>query len=325
MKKTICVLLALLMAALPLAGCAQPEQESEPVSSLAWEVPQLNYGVLEYEKLSVLPWYSGRTEATSFNTYAESKTGFYTNWGSSWYLRYAEKTDLTNWVRVCNNPSCTHRNVRCGSRIDGSTFAIHDGKIYTIVSPSTISDYVPTNSMDHIFSSNLDGTDRISVMEAPWPDTSATARQIGVYMTKDGILFNLTVMNPDGTFTHYLHLTNENGTFLVRKVDLGEDQYATRTGQLSFGAIFGDTVLEEGDRMFDELMGHYRIAGDSIEKLNTDHLPYIGMYVSGNTARYFRQNDGYYDYDLTTGQEVKVADAQLTDSCANIVLPNSII
>ena len=167
MKKTICVLLALLMAALPLAGCAQPEQEPEPVSSLAWEVPQLNYGVLEYEKLSVLPWYSGRTEATSFNTFAESKTGFYTNWGSSWYLRYAEKTDLTNWVRVCNNPSCTHRNVRCGSRIDGNNFSIYDGKIYTIISPSTISDYVPRNSMDHIFSSNLDGTDRISVMEAP--------------------------------------------------------------------------------------------------------------------------------------------------------------
>ena len=76
MKKTICVLLALLMTVLPLAGCSQPEQEPEPVSSLAWEVPQLNYGVLEYEKLSVLPWYSGRTEATSFNTFADSCSSF---------------------------------------------------------------------------------------------------------------------------------------------------------------------------------------------------------------------------------------------------------
>jgi len=179
--------------------------------------------------------------------------------------------------------------------------------------------------MIHIFSSNLDGTDRMSVMEAPWPDTSASARLTGVYMTKDGILFNLTVMNTDGTFTNYLHLTNENGTFLVRKVDLGEDLYATRTGEFSLRAVFGDTVLEEGNYMFDELMGHYRIAGDSIEKLEITHLPCHGMYVSGNTARFFRQNDGYYDYDLTTGQEVKVADARLTDSAACIVLPNCII
>ena len=314
------LILTIILVISLLAGCEEPE----PVSSLAWEVPQLNYGVLEYEKLSVLPWYSGRTEATSFNTFAESKTGFYTNWGNSWFLRYAEKTDLKNWVRVCNNPSCPHIRARCGSRIDGGTFSIHDGKIYTIISPSTISDYVPKNSLFQIFSSNLDGTDRMSVMEAPWPDSSATAISLGVDMTKDGILFNLTVMNPDGTFTHYLHLTNENGTFLVRKVDLGEDR-STRIGQFSLRKVFGDTVLEEGYSLFDELLGHYRIAGDSIEKLEITHLPCNGMYVSGNTARFFRQNDGYYDYDLTTGQEVKVADAQLTDSGANIVLPNCII
>jgi len=178
--------------------------------------------------------------------------------------------------------------------------------------------------MFQIFSSNLDGTDRMSVMEAPWPDSSATATSLGVDMTKDGILFNLTVMNPDGTFTHYLHLTNENGTFLVRKTDMGEERN-TDVGLFNFGGVNGDTVMQEGYALLRPLLGHYRIVGDSIEKLNIDHLPYIGMYASGNTARFFRQNDGYYDYDLTTGQEVKVADAQLANSSARIVLPNCII
>ena len=321
MKKTVCILTALVLALLPLAGCAPAEPE--PPNSLAWEVPQLNYGVLEYEKLEVLPWYSGRTEATSFNTMAESKNGYYAVWGSK-YLRYAEKTDMTNWVRVCNNPSCQHRNVRCGSWVDQTTFLIYDEKIYTAVYPSSISTYVPSDSMPYIYKSNLDGSDRVPVMEAPRPDTSATTRSFAFNLTKDGILFNHTVMNTDGTFTHYWHLTNENGTHLARRIDMGEE-WNQDVGMFYYGSIYGDTVIKEGYDMLRPLLGLYRIAGDGVEKLEIGHLPYVGMYVSGNTARFFRPNDGYYDYDLTTGQEVKVADAQLADSSATIVLPNCIL
>lgn len=323
MKKTICVLLVLLMTALQLAGCAQPEQEPEPVSSNIWEVPQLNYGVLQYEKLSVLPWYSGRTEATSRNLMAETKMGYYTAF-SSFHLRYADKTDLKYWVRVCNNPSCSHRDVRCGALIDHQTFQIYNGRIYTVVNPSSISHYVPNNAMPHIYSSKPDGTDRFSVMIAPREDTSATSRSLGLHFCKEGVLCNHTVMNTDGTFTHYWHLTNENGTHLIRKVEMGEE-WNHGIGYFSYTRTFGDTVVTEGYDALNPLLGIYRIQGDSVEKLNIDHLPFTGMYISGNTARFFRRNDGYYDYDLTTGQEVKVADAQLTDSNAYIVLPNCIL
>ena len=245
MKKTVCILTALVLALLPLAGCAPAEPE--PPNSLAWEVPQLNYGVLEYEKLEVLPWYSGRTEATSSNTMAESKNGYYATFRSK-YLRYAEKTDMLNWVRVCNNPSCTHRNVRCGAWMDRSTFLIHGEKIYTAVNPSSISTYVPSDSMPYIYKSNLDGSDRVPVMEAPRPDTSTTTLAYGFDLTKDGILFNNTVMNTDGTFTHYWHLTNENGTRLARKVDMGEERdYDIGYFALGFSHyIYGDTVILEG-------------------------------------------------------------------------------
>ena len=45
MKRTISILLAMLMTLAMLAGCA--EEEPAITESMAWEVPQLNYGVLE--------------------------------------------------------------------------------------------------------------------------------------------------------------------------------------------------------------------------------------------------------------------------------------
>ena len=41
--------------------------------------------------------------------------------------------------------------------------------------------------------------------------------------------------------------------------------------------------------------------------------------------RCYRQNDGYYDINIQTGEEVKVADAQLQDASAFIMLPNCIL
>ena len=60
-----------------LSGCHIGEEAPGITESQEWEVPQLNYGVLEYEKLEVLPWYSGRMEATSFNRMAETELGYY--------------------------------------------------------------------------------------------------------------------------------------------------------------------------------------------------------------------------------------------------------
>ena len=50
-----------------------------------------------------------------------------------------------------------------------------------------------------------------------------------------------------------------------------------------------------------------------------------GGYLSGNTLRVFRPNDGYYDVDLETRQEVLLSPSQLENSCAVIVLPNCIL
>ena len=57
MKRYLCFLLAMLFL---LAGCQEEEQlvvDPSITESLVMEVPQLNHGVLEYEKLKVEPWY----------------------------------------------------------------------------------------------------------------------------------------------------------------------------------------------------------------------------------------------------------------------------
>ena len=64
MKRYICLLLAMLCL---LAGCQEEEQlavDPSVTESLVMEVPKLNRGVLEYEKLKVEPWYCGRMEFT---------------------------------------------------------------------------------------------------------------------------------------------------------------------------------------------------------------------------------------------------------------------
>ncbi|MFR8335048.1 MAG: hypothetical protein ACLU9S_23980 [Oscillospiraceae bacterium] len=43
-------------------------------------------------------------------------------------------------------------------------------------------------------------------------------------------------------------------------------------------------------------------------------LDFTGSYLSGETLRIYRPGDGYYDVNLTTGQETKALDAQLENA-----------
>ena len=106
MKRTMSILLVMLMTLAMLSGCQKQDDLPAITESMEWEVPKLNYGVLEYEKLAVVPWYSGRTEATSLNAMAETETGFYQVCAR--WLYYADKLDLSNLVPVCGDPSCSH-------------------------------------------------------------------------------------------------------------------------------------------------------------------------------------------------------------------------
>ena len=63
------------------------------------------------------------------------------------------------------------------------------------------------------------------------------------------------------------------------------------------------------------------------QMVHTNAIAYAkkGDYLSGSILRQFRSNNGYYDINLETGEEVRLADAQLKNSQSFIVLPNCII
>jgi len=101
MKRTVSILLVMLMTLAMLAGCAEeiPETPTEPQpgESLVWEtMPKLTYGVMEYEKLEMLPWYNGRAEATGSYRWAETAQGYYRLNTENMVLTYADKADLQN-------------------------------------------------------------------------------------------------------------------------------------------------------------------------------------------------------------------------------------
>ena len=69
----------------------------------------------------------------------------------------------------------------------------------------------------------------------------------------------------------------------------------------------------------------FRIENGEMAWVDPSGLPLRGSYLSGDVLRIFRTNDGYYDVNLNTREEVKLADAQLENSYASIVLPNCIV
>ena len=94
MKRFLIGLSAILLLLTVFSGCDAEEKAPAPIGSAVWEtMPQLTYGTMEYEKLAILPWNSGRCEATSYDTLAETNQGFYLIDASN-RLLYADKADL---------------------------------------------------------------------------------------------------------------------------------------------------------------------------------------------------------------------------------------
>lgn len=291
--------------------------------------PKLNYGVLACEKLEVLPWYSGRTEATSFNWMAETEAGYYQNW---LYLMYADKTDLAGWTAVCKNPGCGHTNERCSAYTSYEYFVIKDNRIYTVSSTVGLPDYYRGDAQFILMSMDPDGDNRKLAYAIERQDRSSTPRAIQSVALPYGYFYSEYVLNTDGTHTQYVYRIQEDGTQTVMKMDTG-DEYIYGLGGIDvYTGLYGDRNMIIGDAYGPptEWTKLYRLSKSELTPLD---LPFDissfrelkGCYLSGDIIRCYRQNDGYYDINISTGEEVKVADAQLKDAGAFIVLPNCIL
>ena len=328
MKRNVLRILALLLIAALLGGCGGDQEITE---SLIWEsAPALNFGTMEYEKLSVEPWYSGRCEATSAaSMFAETELGYYMVGMSLLY--YADKVDLSLWVPVCNKPACKHllgswnyTMPRCNAWID--SFVIRDGRIYYFETSSKLWEEYRTITGGECFciaSRALDGTDlRLEYTDDSMILPGGTITH-SPRITHEHWLCDREDLNQDGSKTYRItRLTDEGNTLWMERsteefalTHLPYSQYET-TGNTTFF----NYLLDENTNF------RYRFENDKLVKYDFTGVDSSSdCYLSGNEIRYYRQNDGYYDMNLETREVVRVGDAQLPDATSTIVLPNCII
>lgn len=112
------------LAVLLLGGCSK---DDVPIVTAEYQ-SELSYGVFETEKLTVLPWNSGRCESTMANAMAETENGYYFVYYG--YIYYADKDNLSKWVLLCNKPACAHYdNPYCNAATDGGWVLIKDNRL----------------------------------------------------------------------------------------------------------------------------------------------------------------------------------------------------
>ena len=304
------------------AGCTSQQQEENPsiMESQIWEtMPALNYGVMEYEKLEILPYYAGRLEATGYGRWAETNNGFYTTFGG---LRYCDKANMSLCVPVCNKPNCSHGGRGCNAYLGWGSFQIRGGRIYFCA----LTEQVPALYLKRkeglvagaLFSRALDGTDarfEYEIEDAVLSD----AGNIQMLMQPGYWLQNTSKLEVDGTYTGASYYVSEDGLKILysNKYDSIQDA----TALLEATSFCGDNVFYNG-YLGSEL---YRVKNGEIIEVKAAAYEEMGGYLSGNVLRQFRPGEGYYDIDLNTGEEVLVSKPRFKNSVAKILLPNCII
>lgn len=332
-------LLPVVLCVLLLCGCEAPSQEPAVRESLLWEeAPKLEHGVLEYEQLAAEPWYCGRLEFTSGNRWAETELGYYYYDSGFGSLYYADKANLDNWVPVCGKPYCQHTfNVLgCNAHLGWNTFYIRDGRIHYMDNAGGKNEvtFVSEDLMGMpIFCSRaLNGTDhRVDhVLELP-----ASTGQSGFSMVYNPqhLLINYAFLDIDGSRIHrFYRVTGTDMEILAELTDdSGENMIYVCAGGtiwvdgMPVGAFAGDDTFSND--LVSKLEGHplftmYRFRDGKPEMLDIDGYERTGRYLSGNTLRLYRENDGYYDLDLTTREETFVAPARTSGGDGRVFLPN---
>ena len=322
MRKIIIASLLTSLLLCLLGGCGSVPEEPHYEKETWKEMPQLIYGLLESEKLSSLPWYSGRAEATGFGMLAETESGWYLVLDGR--LTYADKENAESWLPVCPDPSCGHTNAdaTCSSDIGWNDFYLKDGRIYFA---DDTDDYLELcggkEGTVAIFSRAANGLDiRLEYILEEAREYPGFRAMASAYISEEHLIYERINVDNAGVYHAVCYrVTGENAEILLDKAIAEPVLYLAGSS-----SILGDhgyfSTLQCGGEMdlIVSVNGELKIR-DTSGYYNT------GKYLSGNILRIFRPGDGYYDVNLETGEEVWIAENQLSGSDATILLPNCII
>lgn len=328
MKRWIYLLLAVVMA-FAATGCREEVPQETLDQNYDWKVSSgLTYGQMSADKLRITTASSGRADATGWDAWAETETGYYFFSVSTGKLHYADKANLDQWVLVCNQPGCSHTfmEMSCAANMHGNSFLLRNERLYFIMDSSYCKHLHNLEGRGYVLCSRaLDGSDlRLEHVneDAQIPNGGNSSD----LLLPEGWLYNVITLNPDGGETATAYFVGEAGLqILVR------DQYGPgEVGHAEAGTYYVvGSRFTHGDRIFRNDMlgsGLYRIVNGQVESINLpEGATESEGYLSGDVFRYLRENDGYYDFNVKTGEETKIAEPRLQNSFASILLPNCII
>lgn len=316
--KHICVLFCFMLT---LCSCGKPEQTAQ-IGSEAWEkMPEVTFGVLESEQIALEAWNCGRAEETSRYALCETEKGLYiaTQIGT---LYYADKERLDNWVVVCNKADCDHliNNSNCAGRLLYNRVIAKNGRLY-YAAPAEDTNLLSAKRQggDALYSRAPNGSDQQQayyLAQTAMPSGGRT----GNYLTSRYWLVYANQLDTKGGSRLNLFRTDENGTKQLWQEDRADGLQAATLSPWSFASGMNGDELFYCDFLGEP--GIFLFSQEEPVRVELPDVPALGAYYAGDNVRYFRQNEGYYDVDIRTGEEVFLGSAQLQNSFCSILLPN---
>lgn len=282
----------------------QPEQTTPPTQS------NLKPVVLEIPAKE-------RCASTSQSRFVETETGYYML-RSHAYLFYADKSDLTNWVLVCNEPDCNHSRTYCPAAVDSPVW-FRNGYLYFMANRS-----LRGRNLDgcYIVCMGPDGSDPQPIFTDPSINGNNGPTSWSDGIGKDYFIRCISAMKEDGQVTSTVVKIDADGVrelFTAEYPPPANDSLPVPmpTGAIRGDVVIGSTIALDGtedlgkdgwENRRDELL--YRVHGDTIAPLIlTERCNRVGGYLSGDSFWHYHRNEGFYYMDLSTGEEVKIADA----------------
>ena len=236
------------------------------------------------------------------------------NKGDNYYIKYADKSDMENWVYLCNKPNCKHDGFDCNAYIESGfpVIWIYEDKIYF-------------NGMNQLYRMNMDGSDHEKVRDLPGIEMESQGGGVGTaYYNINGkfIYATLPALSgsneevPERTVTAYdisLKDEKEDKVFFEKALYTAHNNLITYLSYAS-GHSKGKDIFhrfEEKDSDFVEVYYEYNSEDNSLVELNSDDLYLKKSYFEDNIGYYY--DNGFIKKNMDTGETSKVTEAAINN------------
>ncbi len=320
-RKNLAFLLALLLLLATLSGCAGqgvgdssvPSTRptvSAPTGASGNTAPSVEGsfpdGPVTTVDLSTAGWISG-------NRIMETPDGYYSRIGTGYLLRYADKSDLSNWVVVCNRPNCNHDSRICPANI--GTIFLDGDRLYSIRNPNQLGQTMDTDFA--LCSMALDGTDLR--VEFPIAGTETVRSGYGSSTRTAGnmLCFGFLEMQNDGSVQNRVVRVTSSGSEIMMETDAGEftDMVTRFQSYWSTNAVTVEALVYPGSD--GKEYHNCRMTATEWEDISkADQYGDKNGFLFGDYLYRYVPNDGYYVTQLSTGASKRQMDAQLKDAVA---------